>query len=108
MEDTRPYMLLVKESLLKCEIVRGEEHLKDPSVVKWERDLVESLGRFRGSFSRGGVVVENSGGEVLVKEQLGACEVCLNNPVSYVTGFPGSGKTSVLTKLLGCSNGTLA
>ena len=45
--------------------------------------------------------------EVLVEEQLEACRIAMNNPVSYLTGFPGTGKTSCLCKILRDSRGTV-
>ena len=108
-EDIRPYKLLVREGLLKCQVIRGIEYLKEPSVIKWENDIVTSFNRFERCFSGDEIIVENSSdaSQILIEEQLKACKVCLNYPVSYVVGFPGTGKTTVLTKILEYSNGSL-
>ncbi len=110
-DDLQTYVLLVREGIMKAEKLDGQQFLVTAEVDEAERSIVGSLrelaGRFEGTKE---VAIENDPrdrGEALVPEQLSACRTAMNNPVSYITGFPGTGKTSALCRLLRESDGTV-
>lgn len=113
-EDDLPvYILLVKEKILKAQKVDGQEYLITNEVDSSEETLVRSLHELSRRFDVPEMMVSNdseemsedSHGEQLIEEQLDACRIAMNNPVSYLCGMPGSGKTSTLCKIMKDSNG---
>jgi hypothetical protein len=114
-DDMEAYMVMVRERILRAQKVDGQEYLITTQVDDAEETLVRSLHELSRKFDSPEVSVGNDGDgpdgpdgtEVLIPEQLEACNIAMNNPVSYLTGFPGSGKTSCLCRILRESNGTV-
>lgn len=117
-EDLPVYMVFVREKIMRAQKLDGQEYLITSQVDNAEEILVRSLHEISRRFDVPAVVVNNDPNdpedapeglktEVLIEEQLEACRIAMNNPVSFLTGFPGSGKTSTLCKIMKESNGVV-
>lgn len=110
-EDLPVYMLLVRERILLAQKLDGQEYLITRQVDDAEEIMVRSLHELSRRFDVPEVTVENNedtdGSEVLISEQLEACSISMNNPVSYLCGLPGTGKTSTLCKIMKGSHGVV-
>ena len=107
--DMNAYRTLVKEKLLVVQIIDKKEFLVTKEVSDAEETIVKNISNLIKSFDCDKIEISNSEGakEILVDEQLQACNVSINNGVSYICGQAGRGKTSTLCKVIENSNGTL-
>ena len=115
-EDDLPvYMILVREKILRAQKMDNQEYLITTQVDDAEETLVRSLHELSQRFDSPAITVTNESegdteefsGEILIEEQLDACSISMNNPVSYLCGMPGVGKTSTLCRILKESRGTI-
>ncbi|CAB1099553.1 unnamed protein product [Ectocarpus sp. CCAP 1310/34] len=113
-DDLPVYMILVREKILRAQDLDGQEYLITKEVDDAEETLVSTLHELSQRFDSPEITVTNdaqdsgaSSREVLIQEQLEACTIAMNNPVCYLCGFPGTGKTSVLCRILKESKGTV-
>lgn len=110
-EDLPVYMIFVREKIMRAQKLDGQEYLITSQVDDSEEILVRSLHELSRRFDVPEVVVSNdedsedSNRETLIQEQLDACSISMSNPVSYLCGLPGTGKTSTLCKIMKDSNG---
>lgn len=111
-EDLPVYMVFVREKIMRAQKLDGQEYLITSQVDNAEEILVRSLHEISRRFDSPEISVKNDeedsdGSEVLIEEQLEACKISMNNPVSYLCGPPGTGKTSTLCKIMKESNGVV-
>lgn len=119
-EDLPVYILFVKEKIMRAQKLDGQEYLITSQVDDAEETLVKSLHELSSVFDVPKVLVTNdtedsedsdesgdSSREQLIEEQLDACRIAMNNPVSYLCGLPGTGKTSTLCKIMKDSDGVV-
>lgn len=114
-DDLPVYMVLVREKILRANRIDNHEYLITTQVDDAEETLVRSLHELSQRFDSPEITVTNdsdddagdSPREVLIQEQLDACSIAMNNPVSYLCGPPGTGKTSTLCRILKDSKGTV-
>lgn len=114
-EDLPVYMVFVREKIMRAQKLDGQEYLITSRVDDAEETLVRSLHELSRRFDVPDVVVNNEPNdteeglntEVLIEEQLEACSISMNNPVSYLCGLPGTGKTSTLCKIMKDSHGVV-
>ena len=119
-EDDLPvYMIFVREKIMRAQKVDGQEFLITSQVDDAEETLVRSLHELSRRFDVPEVVVTNyisepedseefqESREQLIEEQLEACRIAMNNPVSFLCGLPGTGKTSTLCRIMKDSNGVV-
>lgn len=110
-DDLPIYMLLVRERILRAQKLDGQEYLITSEVDSSEESLVKSLHELSRRYDLPFKSIQNnpedSVKEELIEEQLQACEISLNSPVSYLCGGPGVGKTSGITKIIEESKNTM-
>lgn len=106
--DMPAYKVLFREKLLKAQRVDKKEFLLTNSIDDAESTIVKSIIQIKERFESTGVsIYNNNSGENLIEEQLEACNVAMNNGISYICGMPGVGKTSCLCKIIEMSKGTV-
>lgn len=111
-DDLPIYMILVRERILLAQKVDGKEYLITKEVDRSEEMMVRSLHELSRRFDVVGTPVANDeddsgGGEQLIEEQLDACRIAMSNPVSFLCGMPGTGKTSTLCRIMKDSKGVV-
>jgi len=111
LEDMEVFKLLMKERIIRAQRVNNQEYLITNEVDDAEESLVRNLHELSRRFDVPEVIIENTPSpdddkEVLISEQLDACRISMNNPVSFLSGMPGTGKTSTLCRILKESQGT--
>ena len=107
--DMNSYKTLVKEKLLTVQKIENKEFLITKEVEMAEDIILKGVYGLVREFEYDKTTISNSVNtvEVLVEEQLEACNVSMNNGFSYICGMPGTGKTSTLCKVIENSKGTL-
>ena len=115
-DDIQAYTVLVREKILRAQKVNNREFLITTQVDDAEERLVRSLHELSRKFECPDLKITNDDchekddrddKEILIQEQLDACNIAMNNPVSYICGMPGVGKTSALCRILRESSGTV-
>ena len=110
-EDMEVFKLLMKERIIRAQRLDDQEFIITNEVDDAEEVLVRNLHELSRKFDVPEVIIENTASpddkEVLISEQLDACKISMNNPVSFLSGMPGTGKTSTLCRILKESRGTV-
>ena len=110
-EDLPVYMLMVRERILKAQKLDGQEYLITREVDDAEETLVRSLHELSRRYDVPNKTITSDSGdpgrEELIEEQIQACEISLNSPISYLCGPPGTGKTSCIIKIIEESDGVV-
>ena len=105
-DDKYHYDILIGlEILCKDTDEVGNVFLRMPSIKASENELGRCFDLLRNRFSDEDEISNEESSrselsEVLCEEQLRAVEVSMAEPVSYVTGSAGRGKTSVITEII--------
>lgn len=109
-----PYDILIRLGLLKSDSfrIRGKNSvfLRLPSIKNAEESIKESFIELRRRFSYESncdEMMDEIQGDVLCDEQLKAVENSMNNPVSYITGSAGRGKSSAIIEVIRKSKSTI-
>ena len=108
--DMPAFKMMYSEKIMRSQKVGMKEFLITREVSEAEESFKQSLSHLRKNFAGDKkIVIENDpeSDEQLVEEQLGACNIAMNNAVSYICGMPGVGKTSSLCKIIKNSKGTV-
>ncbi len=111
--DMPAFKMMYREKIVRSQKVGGKEYLITKEVDEAEESFKISLAHLRENFvvdgGGGKIVIENDpeSEEQLIDEQLKACNIAMNNGVSYICGMPGVGKTSSLCKIIQNSSGTV-
>jgi len=108
--DMPAFKMMYREKIVKSQKVGMKEFLITTEVSEAEELFKDSLKHLQTNFSlENPISIENDpdSDEQLVDEQLNACNISMNNSVSYICGMPGVGKTSSLCKIIKNSNGTV-
>ncbi len=107
--DMPAYKVLFREKILKAQRVGKKEFLLTKQIDSAESIFVESILNIQNRFEYPIISISNneSDGEKLIEEQIEACNVAMNNGISYICGMPGVGKTSCLCKIIEMSHGTV-
>jgi hypothetical protein len=107
--DMPAYKILFREKILKAQRVDKKEFLITNIIDDAEDIIVKQVTSIKDQFESQDIPVINnsSDGENLIEEQLQACNVAMNNGISYICGMPGVGKTSCLCKIIEMSKGTV-
>ena len=108
--DMSAFKMMYSEKIVRSQKVGLKEFLITTEVSDAEELFKASLKHLQTNFSlENAVLIENDpdSDEQLVEEQLNACNISMNNGVSYICGMPGVGKTSSLCKIIENSNGTV-
>lgn len=111
-EDMEAYKVLFKEKIMRLQKVDNKEFLITKEVDRDEDTLVKALHELSRRYDSIQIEVKNEDSdnehcEHLIDEQLDACNISMNNPVSFLCGYPGTGKTSALCKILKASKGSI-
>lgn len=110
--DMAAFKMMYREKIVRSQKVGGREFLITQEVWEAEESFKQSVAHLQRNFDSvtdTKIVVENDpeSDEQLVDEQLEACNISMNNGVSYICGMPGVGKTSTLCQVIKNSNGTV-
>lgn len=108
--DMSAFKMMYREKIVKSQKVGAKEFLITREVYEAEELFKESLTHLRENFEAENKIEicnDPESDEQLVEEQLNACNISMNNGVSYICGMPGVGKTSSLCKIIQNSKGTV-
>ncbi|CAM9790574.1 unnamed protein product [Ectocarpus sp. 13 AM-2016] len=108
--DMPAFKMMYRENIVRSQKVGSKEFLITKEVFDAEELFKTSLNHLKTNFSLGSKIEignDPDADEQLIEEQLDACNIAMNNGVSYICGMPGVGKTSSLCKVIQNSNGTV-
>lgn len=108
--DMPAFKMMYREKIVMAQRVGSKEFLITKEVFDAEELFKASLNHLKANFmmeSKIEIGNDPDADEQLVEEQLNACNIAMNNGVSYICGMPGVGKTSSLCKVIQNSNGTV-
>lgn len=108
--DMPAFKMMYRERIVKSQKIGLREYLITKEVSDAEERFVDAVKQLQQNFSlesRFEIGNDPDAEEQLVQEQLDACNISMNNGVSYICGMPGVGKTSSLCKIIENSNGTV-
>lgn len=108
--DMPAFKMMYREKIVMSQKVGMKEFLITKEVNDAEELFKSSIKYLQTNFSlENAISIENDpdADEQLVQEQLDACNISMNNGVSYICGMPGVGKTSSLCKIIKNSDGTV-
>ena len=112
-----PYDILIRLGLLKsdyfCVEGKNSVFLRLPSIKKAEESILNSFIELRRRFSYeinscdDMDKIQGYQGDVLCDEQLKAVDISMENPISYITGSAGRGKSSAIIEVIRKSASTI-
>ncbi|CAM9099453.1 unnamed protein product [Ectocarpus sp. 12 AP-2014] len=108
--DMPAFKMMYREKIVMSQKVGNKEFLITREVSEAEELFKASLAHLKLNFSvesRIEIANDTDSAEQLIEEQLSACNIAMNNGVSYICGMPGVGKTSSLCKVIKNSRGTI-
>lgn len=108
--DMEAFKMMYLAKIVRSQKVGLKEFLITKEVFDAEELFKASLKHLKTNFcveSKIDIGNDPDADEQLIEEQLSACNIAMNNGVSYICGMPGVGKTSSLCKVIQNSNGTV-
>lgn len=108
--DMAAFKMMYSQKIVRSQKVGMKEFLITTEVSDAEELFKDSLKHLETNFSLEKTISignDPDSDEQLVQEQLDACNISMNNGVSYICGMPGVGKTSSLCKIIKNSQGTV-
>lgn len=108
--DMEAFKMMYREKVVRSQKVGLKEFLITKEVFDAEEVLKASLKHLKTNFCMEEKIEignDPDADEQLIEEQLSACNIAMNNGVSYICGMPGVGKTSSLCRVIQNSKGTL-